>query len=491
MGLFKKDWEKWEELSQKWEKAYNDFSRGADKSTIRKILFYAKKIEDLTKKTKNKLHPDYHNRIMWLVHEIRWLAEYQLKHGFNPDYMWSLNSYLSDMISLMASITHWLHYGTVAPHAIQRYARIPTTSQTYGPYYSNPYSSVNYSLMPTHPMYYSSAYYRRGRYRAGHSGLVGLFALFALRSMLSSAVAHGGRVDTSALYNAATHLKESFEASKPQLASLVGQSNLKSVESRINELYNMAVNAARKGKLSSSDISRLNQMLGGLTTQLQPAIKAAVPMLMASMKTLSSAIEGVLSQISRKGFVSQTDYYQLRNLYGQLMSYLNTLPPEVSKMVDPNILNNLRQVSRNYDGILQNLQRYVGKPVDPNVLNSLRGITTELNRNASIFLKQVEPQARNLIEQASRISTQMGQQVNPFSSGLQQTIESVSRTMFRQQKAIAKVSGQAFAQTAKAFEQVSKTITPSIVGGLANLSRESQRIGNIVGDIISSFFKKK
>ena len=129
MGLFKKDWEKWEELSQKWEKAYNDFSRGADKSTIRKILFYAKKIEDLTKKTKNKLHPDYHNRIMWLVHEIRWLAEYQLKHGFNPDYMWSLNSYLSDMISLLANITHWLHYGTVAPHAIQRYARIPTTSR--------------------------------------------------------------------------------------------------------------------------------------------------------------------------------------------------------------------------------------------------------------------------------------------------------------------------------------------------------------------------
>lgn len=500
MGLFKKDWEKWEKLSRKWEEVYNEFMRGADEKSLRKVAFFIKKIDKLTRKTRKKMHPDYYAQVTWLIQEIKRLAEYQLKHGFIPDYMWNLNSHLASMFTLIANITHWMHYGTVAPNAMTHYShRARATYPSAAPYYANPYTSSSFYIMPFSPMFYTSRYY--GRYRSGRLyGLTGLLALFALQRMLTSAAMSGGKIDTTAFHNAVAHLKSTFEANKSQLASKVGHAELRNIENQINALYNSARNALRTGRIPPSEIGNLNQLTSNLSTRLQPALREAIPLVMASMKSLSGAINGVLNQISRKGFVSQTDYYQLKSLYGQLMSYLNTLPPEMQRLVDPKVFKNLRNISANYGNVLNTLQNYVGKPINPNVLRSLQGVTNDISRNVGIFMKQLNPQTRNIIEQASRVSSQIGQQVNPFSAGIQQTISSVSKgmgisgvtqSMFRQQRIMSQMVQRTAAQATRAFTSATRGINPSIMGGLASLSRESQRFGKVLGDIVSGLLKGK
>ena len=410
---------------------------------------------------------DYLVQLNWLLDQIDQFGKRIIREGTQSDLLWSLQNYVAQLNSLLYSIINWFHYGTKAPKMLQRqynqynyyqqqyqqYQQYPQYQQQYpqqysqqypqqyypqpaatyttAPYYAQPYYSPTYSAYPTSPTYYSRNYYRGGSGR-----LTDLLALFAIRNMFSrptygGTVPHrhsnlpssvptstgGVHIDPHAFYNAVATLRQGILSNSNQLQSTLGPQKFQEVKRHIDELFNIATQGVQTGKVPTDKVEQITQKLSLLENNLKPALKQIYPMFAASLSSISSAINSILRRAQATGRLSNADYYQLQNLYGQLTSAIHALPPSIAKELDPQLLNKAQNWISQYGNILTKLRGNVGKPLPRDALTSMQQITNDINAFSSNYISKLDPQMRNIFQQASQMSFKTGKFVNPLSPG--------------------------------------------------------------------------
>ena len=450
--FFKKDWEKWDDLTKEWEKLTNAFYLRRDKRSVSGLLKFLDDIDELASKYKKKLPNDYLVQLNWLLDQIDQFGKRIIREGTQSDLLWSLQNYVAQLNSLLYSIINWFHYGTKAPKMLQRqytqytyaqqqyqqyqqqypqqYYPQPTATYSTAPYYAQPYYSPTYSAYPSSPTYYTQNYYY------GSSGrLTDLLALYALMNMFSrpryGTVPHrrsqlpssvptttgGAHIDPRAFYNAVATLRQGIISNSKQLQATLGPQKFQEVQRHVDELFNLANQGVRTGRVPTEQIGQITQKLSTLESSLKPALKQVYPLFAASLNSISSAINSILRRAQATGRLSNADYYQLQNLYGQLTSAVHALPPSIAKEIDPQLLNRAQNWISQYGNVLSKLRGNVGRPLPRDVLTSMQQVTNEIHTFSSRYINQLEPQLRRVFQQASQMSFKTGKFVNPLSPG--------------------------------------------------------------------------
>ncbi|MGQ4832503.1 MAG: hypothetical protein ACP6IS_01235 [Candidatus Asgardarchaeia archaeon] len=439
--MFKKDWEKWEDIVKEWNTLTNELFSYMDKAAVSKILRFLDDIEKLAKKTRKKLHAQHYSMLMSLLNEIAQYGEDIIRAENINELIWNFQNLVAQMHTLLNDIVYWLRYKQLSPRAFSQAATMQQMPQyqQYAPYTATPYYNPGYTASPMTPYYYYPGYYTG--YPRQRGDLSGLLSLYLLYRLLSPTGVYGAarpgypaparpalpsrqvQIDPNVFYNSVADLKNTIEQNADILMSKIGPDAYNRIKAQVNQLFELATRSKQTGRVDPAILQQARNIMNSLMQDGKSLTKVALPYLMASVKSLSGAIDGILQRIRAKGYIDAQDYYHLQSLYGQMVNLLRGVPHNLIKDLDPNLLNNSQKWISQYGNLLKQLQGNIGKPLPPTVINSFRELASQMNLHSSKYVSQLPQQIQSIINRSVISSLRTGQFFNPLSSLFQGQIK--------------------------------------------------------------------
>jgi len=437
--LFKKDWKTWEEIVKEWNDLTNELFRYMDKAAVSKILRLSAKIEKLAKKHSKKLYHEHYTMLISLLEQLSQYGVIMIREFTREDLMWNFQNLVAQIHSLLNDIVYWLRYKQLAPKQFQTAMATPQYYYPqHTPYTAMPYYSMGYTMSPMSPYYYAPGYYVPYHQRGGD--LSGLLALLLLYRLLSTPMytrtyptptyrtaARPPAIDPNIFYNAVSDLKATIEQNADFVKKQVGPDGFNRIKQQVDQLFNLALQGKQTGKLPPEVLQQASTIVNRLMTDAKPLTRAALPYIIASIKSLGGAIDGILQRIRAKGIIDPQDYYHLQSLYGQMVSLLRGLPQDIVKDIDPNLLSNSQRWITQYGNLLKQIQGNIGKPIPPSIVNNFQRIVSEINTNSARYISQLPAQFQNILNKSTLSSFRTGQFINPLAPMFQKQISAPTR----------------------------------------------------------------